>query len=298
MSTSSAEGPAGEPALTIVIGSNGAAGSVEACLDALARQVEGRHVEVLVCEPAETSDDVRRRHPEATFVAFPGLHVPHLWREGIDRARAPIVALTISPMRPAPDWVETILARHERDDVVAGAIEPGSGLRLADWAEYFSRYANDMLPFAEHESRDLPGDNAAYKRQQLLDTRDLWSNGFWEPIVHDRLLAEGDRLVHTPELVVSMSRSAGAGAFVHQRLVHGRGHGVTRGRGFGRGRNVVGILASPVVPVLLSVRTLRTVFSRGRLRGRVVLSLPYLLLFDVAWAIGEARGHLDVLRGR
>ena len=44
MSTSSAE-----PDITIVVGSNGAPGSVERCLEALAPQTDG--AEVLVCEP-------------------------------------------------------------------------------------------------------------------------------------------------------------------------------------------------------------------------------------------------------
>ena len=53
------------------------------------------------------------------------------------------------------------------DEVVAGAIEPGEGLRIVDWAEYFCRYARDMLPFARRENPEIPGDNCAYRRELL-----------------------------------------------------------------------------------------------------------------------------------
>ena len=42
--------------------------------------------------------------------------------------------------------------------------EPGDDLRLRDWAEYFCRYARDMLPFPVRETIDFPGDNAVYTR--------------------------------------------------------------------------------------------------------------------------------------
>ena len=57
------------------------------------------------------------------------------------------------------------------------------------------------------------------------------------------------------------------------------------------------MLGAPLVPALLALRVLRTVFARGRHRARALLSLPWILWFDVAWATGEARGHLDALRG-
>jgi hypothetical protein len=53
-----------------------------------------------------------------------------------------------------------------------------------------------------------------------------------------------------------------------------------------------------VVPVLLTVRIARELSARRALGLRPLLALPHILLFNVAWALGEARGHLDALRGR
>jgi hypothetical protein len=283
--------------LSIVIGSNGAPGSVERCLEALDAQLDVAD-EVLVCEPGASPDEVRRRFPFARFLERPGGLVPELWRDGLDASDGELVALTISPLRPAADWVATARSLLAEDDVVAGAIEPGEGLRLVDWAEYFCRYATDMKPFARRENAAIPGDNCAYRRDLLGRTRGLWADGFWEPEVNRKLRAEGVRLWHDPALVVHQGRSAGFRRFARQRLVHGREYGRQRGRRFSTGRNVAGVALAPAVPLVLAARTARAVFARGRNRGRFVLSLPALLAYDTAWAAGEALGHADVLRGQ
>lgn len=248
---------------------------MQACLAALAPQADG--AEVIVQDR-------------------PGALVPELWRQGIEAASGQAVALTISVMRPAPDWVARIRERLAEDEVVAGAIEPGEGLRVVDWAEYFCRYARDMLPFARRQNPEIPGDNCAYRRELLDRTREIWHEGFWEPEVNRALRSDGVRLWHDPAVVVYQGRSAGFGTFFRQRFVHGREYGRQRGARFGRARNAVGVGLALVVPLLLVARTAREVFSRGRLRTRFLVALPALFAFDVAWAAGEAVGHLGALR--
>ena len=223
--------------------------------------------------------------------------MPELWRDGIGRARGELVALTISPMVPAEDWLASLRASLDACDAVGGAIEPAAGLGLADLAEYFSRYSRDMLPFTERSSLDLPGDNAGYRRARLVEVGGSWENGFWEPDVHRALAARGAVLRHDPSVVVRMGRSAGASAFLRQRLVHGRAFGRSRGRGSSTTANTMRIALAAVVPFVLLARTAREVVGRRRLRGRLVASLPLLIAFDVAWAAGEALGHFDALRG-
>ena len=292
MSSSSAE-----PTLSIVVGSNGAPASVEACLAALEPQVSG--AEVLVCEPEASPPELRERFPFARFVDRPGALVPALWRDGIDASRGRFVALTISPMRPAADWVETIREQLERFDVVAGAVEPGERLRSSDWAEYFCRYSHDSLPFETHECvEELPGDNAGYRRESLERTRELFRDGFVEPFVNRRLAEAGATLRHEPRVVVYQGRSAGAAAFVRQRLEHGREYGRRRGAGAGAAANLASAAASPVVPLVLTARLLRRLHRKGRFRRPLLVSLPLVLVFNAAWAAGEAAGRLDSLRAR
>jgi hypothetical protein len=294
MSTSS--GRASGTAVSVVIGSNGAAGSVEACLAALEPQAED--VDVIVCEPEASGEAVRRRYPLARFVERKGALVPTLWTDGVEASSGDVVCLTISPMRPAEDWLATARRLSAEAAVVGGAVEPGEGLRTRDWAEYFCRYARDMLPFEPRESSDLPGDNSVYSRAALDRVRDVYREGFWEPDVNRAIRDLGERLLHSPELVVSQGRSNGFWAFMRQRLVHGRAYGRQRGRRFSAGRNIAGVALAVLVPFVLLARTSREVLSRKRLRTRLLLALPALAAYDVAWALGEAAGHLDSLRGR
>lgn len=291
MSTSSAEST-----LSVVVASNGAPGAVERCLTALEEHLDA--VEVIVCEPASSSEELRRRFPFATWHVREGALVPELWRDGIARATGELVALTISPMVPEPNWLASLRAGLSVSDAVGGAIEPAGGLRLVDLAEYFCRYSRDMLPFPEQFSLELAGDNAAYRRDRLQEVGDTWGEGFWEPEVHRALAARGAQLRHDPSVIVRMGRSAGASAFLRQRLTHGREFGRSRGRGSAGPVNLARVLLAAIVPLVLLGRTAREVFRRRRLRTRFVVCIPLLIAFDVAWAVGEARGHLDALRGR
>ena len=292
MSTSSTD-----VTLSVVVGSNGAPGSIEAFLDTLDPQLDDE-VEVLVCEPAGSADDVRARYPAVRFLERPGALVPELWRDGIDAARGQLVALTISPMLPAPDWVATMRRLVTEADAVGGAIDPANGLRVRDWAEYFCRYARDMRPFEQHLSADLPGDNAVYSMAALTPIRDAYRSGFWEPVVHRALLDRSCLLLHDPSLVVYQGRSAGIGAFARQRSRHGRLYGQQRGSGFSRARNALGVIGSPLVPFLMTFRVLREVTTKRRHRFAVVAALPLIFYFDAVWAVAEARGHLEVLTRR
>jgi len=285
-----------QPTVTVVIGSNAPPERLVTCLEALEPQREG--VEVLVREGQASPTELRERFPWAHFDLAPDRLVPEHWRDGIDLATGEIVALTIAQMIPASDWIATIRELHTTHEVVGGAIEPGHGLRLVDWGEYFCRYSRDLAPFEASGNVELAGDNAAYKRALLESIGETYREGFWEPVSHRRLAADGVVLWHDPSLVVSQGRSAGFAAFARQRLEHGRRYGHQRGVHFSRARNLVGVLAAPVVPALMTFRVLRQVFAKGRYRGRALLALPMIVLYNAVWAYAEARGHADLLRRR
>ena len=292
MSTSSTD-----VTLSVVVGSNGAPGSIETFLDTLGPQLDDE-VEVLVCEPDASADDVRGRHPAVRFLDRPGALVPELWRDGIDAAEGKFVVLTISPMRPASDWLATVRRLSLEADAVGGAIDPADDLRVRDWAEYFCRYARDMRPFEPHACADLPGDNAVYAMAALAPIRDVYRSGFWEPVVHRALLDRSRRLLHDPSLVVYQGRSAGIGAFARQRLRHGRLYGHQRGSGFSPTRNALGVIGAPLVPFLMTYRVIGQVAAKRR-HGRAALTaLPLIFFFNAVWAVAEARGHLEELTQR
>jgi hypothetical protein len=292
---SSALSSSAEPTVSVVIGSN-APQALEACLAALEPQRDG--AEILVYEGEAAPRELQDRFPWARFVERRDALVPELWRDGINASTGEIVALTIAQMIPAENWLDSIRSGQAAFDVIGGAIEPGSDLRLVDWGEYFCRYGRDMLPFPGRDTIDLPGDNAAYKRTLLDQTSDLFREGFWEPVVHRRLKDEGIVLWQDPKILVRQGRSAGWRAFAAQRLRHGRAYGHQRSVEFTTGRTLLGIAASPLIPFVMTARVLQQVFRKRRHRLRAVGALPVILSFNAAWAVAEARGYVDVLRRR
>ena len=168
MSTSSTD-----VTLSVVVGSNGAPGSIETFLETLGPQLDDE-VEVLVCESAASPDEVRLRFPHVRFLERPGRPRARAVAGRHRRGRGEVVLLTISPMLPAPDWIATVRRLSPEADAVGGAIDPAAGLRVRDWAEYFCRYARDMRPFEPHACADLPGDNAAYAMAALAPIREAY----------------------------------------------------------------------------------------------------------------------------
>lgn len=284
------------PAITVIVGSNGPPAALVRCLAALDSQRE--QAQVVVVETERSSEALRARYPWAEFHLRPGALVPELWRDGIGRARGPIVALTIAQMIPAPDWVGATIHAHQEHDAVGGAIDPGPDLRRVDWAEYFCRYARDMAPFSPNDHEDLAGDNASYKRDLLLQEWEHLRDGFWEPVIHPVLRRRGVGLWHTPVILVRQGRSSGFRAFARQRSEHGRLYAHQRGPGFTPARHAVGVLGSPLVPFLMTARVCGQVFRKRRFRRQAIVSLPLVFALNVVWAYAEARGHLERLAGK
>lgn len=281
-------------AVSVVVASRADEPGPEACLAAIVSQA-GRDVEVLV-----VCDTAGRCHPGVDrAIVLPGALVPELWAAGIEEARGDVVLLTAGDLVPDPGWVagmRAALAVRGRV-AVGGAIEPGPGLSLADWALYFCRYARYMLPLRADGDLEVAGDNAAYERLRLLQHRDRWEHGFWEPFVHAVLRVEGT-LVVDPGIVVRLAAGHSARAFAYARFQHGMAHGRQRAVGKSRRRVLAEAATFPAVPPLMAWRAGRSVWHRGRRRGRFLCSAPVLLWFYSWWAVGELAGRLRVVAGR
>jgi hypothetical protein len=265
-----------------------------ACLDSIASQA-GPDVEVLV-----VTDRGAVEHPAARrTIVVAGALVPELWAAGIDAAAGDVVLLTAGDLVPRPDWVHRLRAALDAPGVVAvgGAIEPGPGLSLGDWARYFCRYSPYMLPMPPGDARpDVAADNAGYDRHHLELHRDRWSDGFWEPFVHVALRGDG-ALVVVPEPVVELAGGHSAREFTAARFRHGVEHGRHRAIGKSRRRTLAEAATFPAVPLLMTWRAARTIWGRGRRRGRFVLSAPVLMWFYCCWAAGELMGRVGVVWG-
>ena len=262
--------------LSVVMAAPAGSASLESARLAFEAQVEPALGDELIVETGETN----------------AVLVPELWTRGILKSRGEIVALTLASMVPDPGWAQ-VVRRTFKESVagVGGAIEPGSAMRPVDWAIHLARYSGYLLPFGARDVDDLPGDNAAYRRQAIEQCRSRWIEGFWETAVDRELRLSGKRLRLTPEMVVRQGRSSGFFAFCRNRFRHGRHHAAEKSRQRPRRQRWLRVLISPVVPAVLFVRIARRAISRDRVRA-LGLALPYLCVFLAAWAAGEAVGYL------
>ena len=174
-----------------------------------------------------------------------------------------------------------------------------TGCALRDWAEYFCRYARDMLPFEPRETVDLPGDNAVYRREALLAVRDTYRDGFWEPDVNRALRDTG---LPAAPLARSSSSTRGAPPGSAPSCASASSTAAPTAASAACASRAAETRSASWPPC-----SCRSCWSPGR-RARsspaaacaaaCSLSLPALVAYDVAWAAGEAAGHLDSLRGR
>jgi len=284
------------PRMSIVVASNNARASIRECLAVLVEHGRGAEVDILVVDNSRdgSTEIVKDDFPDVRMiVAPPAALIPELWGQGIRESRGKIVAITTAHFVPARDWVRAMLEAHEGAvAAVGGAIESAESAGLVDWAVYFCRYSQYMLPFERAFVREIAGDNAAYKREHIDQCQQAWRNGFWELAVHAELRKAGLQLLLTPSVVVSHKRSFGLWGFVTQRFWHGMQFGRERASRLRWYLRALYIALSPAIPIVFLVRIARQVFGKRRHRAKLILSLPVLALFLLAWSCGELLGYL------
>ena len=285
------------PSISVVIGAQEAAATIERCVQAVLAQTHGLHAEIIVADGSTdgTAALVASRFPDVVLIRGSRASlVPHLWGLGIERVTAPLVAVTMAQCIPAGDWLEKILrAVHEHPDAAAlgGPIDgPHDGAAI-DWAVYFARYSAHMPPGMSGPVRDIAGDNAAYRRDALQSAWLDRANGFWETLVHHTLRADGKRIYAIPAVRVRLAPAVGGLRFARIRFQHGQHFGSTRTI-TSRRQRALRIVSTPALPAVLLYRIGRSVRQqRPDWMGHYLRSLPWLIMFLIAWSLGEARGY-------
>jgi glycosyltransferase involved in cell wall biosynthesis len=284
------------PRLSVVIACVNGADYLDACLAALARQGGGVRAEVVVADRCGegTRALIARKYPDVRLLSYAErLTIPHLRAIGIAHSRGDLVAVTEDHCVPAEDWYERIVAAHQSPyGAVGGAVENASTRRLVDWAVFLCEYHRHVSPIARGVVDDIPGMNAAYKREALAHLEDLLAAGRWESFLHARLRQVGFQLYADPSVLVYHRKFFGVTEFLQQRFHYGRafaGMRVDRAAIWRRGFFVVGSLG---LPPLLIGRIATCLFARRRHRLIFLRTLPLLILFTLSWAAGECLGYL------
>jgi hypothetical protein len=135
---------------------------------------------------------------------------------------------------------------------------------------------------------ELAGDNAAYRRTDLVRNAEVYARGFWELDMHRVIRAAGGWLDAVPEAVCEFGRSFPFLVIARHRFAHGRHSGDSRASQ--RIRPAWQIVAgAPLVPFVLAGRAAARVRRDGG-SWRFWAALPWFLALASCWAAGEAVG--------
>lgn len=219
--------------------------------------------------------------------------IPALRVAGLARARGDIVALTEDHCLFHEQWATNVLRAHAAPElVIGGAVENAATDRLVDWAVFFCEYGRYMLPSIAGETTSLPGSNVTYKRAALDKYRDVFAAPTWEFFWHARLLRAGVALFNDPRLIVYHRKNFTLGGFWRERFHYARSFAGERSKHTTWVRRALYVGGAPFLSPLLVWRSAATVWRKRRQRRELILALPYIFLFTLAWSLGEWIGYV------
>jgi hypothetical protein len=283
------------PDLSVVIASVNGWGVLAPTLRALDELPERTRMQVVVVDSVggETLTRLHAHRPRVDVVlAGARLAIPRMRHLGIQQARAPLVAILEDHGVVDRCWASEIFRAHREEwAAVGGPVENGlSG--LVNWAAFFCEYARYTTPLVEGPSQDLPGNNIAYKRPDLMRHADVLAEGKWESWINANLRADGRHLAATNGMVVRHIKRFRLADFLIQRFHFSRSFaGMRRTEQGWRARIAYGV-GCLVLPPLLFARAARSVLQKGRHRALFVVCSPLLMSFFLVGAIGEMAGYL------
>lgn len=268
-------------------------------LAALGMQEPAVAHEVIIADRLNNDASLRvaEQFPQVRRIACaPETSLPGLRTAALEEARGRLVIVTEDHCVPRANWLSEIVQTFARapSDVAAigGAVVNGLPTRWLDRATFVCEYGKYEPPCEEGPSKDVPGMNIAYVRQQLLAfDRRLLTSGFWETTVHPVLLQRGWRLLSSNAIQVEHRKHFGLMEFLHQRFLYSRYYAGRRFEFAAWGKRLAACALSPLLPPLLLWRFHRQAVRRpGYVRNFVAIA-PLLTLFALVWCAGETMGY-------
>lgn len=284
------------PKVSVVIACVNGLPSIGECLTALVNQNTSVDYEVVVanCCHDGTIEHVNTRFPEVTLLNYEDRRgIPQLRADGIEVSQGKIIAILEDHCLVPENWIAIIADAHHSDyGAIGGPVENGSTDRLIDWAVYLCEYSALMPPIPGGETKDIAGNNAAYKRDALQAVDEETLRNCWEYFIHQEMREAGVRFRSRPDMVVRHKKEFGFLYFLTQRFHYSRSFAGMRRREIEPSHRLLHTLASPLLAPLMLYRVGRQVLRKQRHVGIFVKALPFLIPFMISYAVGEGVGYL------
>lgn len=287
-----------EDTVSVVIASGAGGEFLFRCLDSLREQALQQKVEIIVVDRCgyPTLGRLRDKYSFVTVLqaaSDPRPSVPELRMQGVKQARGDIVAIIEEHCVAPPHWLQIIRSSFQDGDVaIGGPILDNSFDRVRDWVVYFSEYHNYLPPWPDGERYMLNGANIAYRRERLLEHKDVLGSGYWEVVLHPRLAKEGGVFRSVPRMGVYHTGPFDYGYYLGQRYLLSRVWGGTQREKVSFAKRLAYLIPAPLFPFFLLARIAHRVFTSGHRVGKFLVALPLLTPVTIAYVWGEWLGYL------
>ena len=283
------------PRVSVVIASIVGAPFIDECLDSVRQQAADCEADVIVvaCGDAEYARRLARKYPWVRVIHRAEREtVPDLRRRGVEQAHSEIIAIIEEHCLAAPDWLNQAITAYAGGEygVVGGPVVDHAYERLRDWVVYFCEYNNYLPPWGPGEWHDLGSANIAYSRALLMKYHDLLAAGYWEAVLHPRLLADGVKFRAAPDMVVHHRGPFDYGYYLQQRYWFSCAF--AGARKLPASRKLAYIVAAPLIPFLLLARIAQRVWRRQCRLGKFAQALPLIVPALLVYVAGEFVGYL------
>ncbi|MGI8470334.1 MAG: glycosyltransferase family 2 protein [Pyrinomonadaceae bacterium] len=286
----------GQVKLSIVIAAWNGVEMLRECLISLENQIESANAEIIVVSNfANGIEKNASEFPFARHIILPAdATLPELRARGIFESNGAIIALGEDICAFDSDWCREILKAHEsKYSIVGGAVENAGKQNSLDWAVYFYDYGKYMPPNQARIIDALSEMNISYKREILERLRENYADGFFETFINEELKRRGYELYLQPSAIVFHRKNYELRKVVSQFYHQARSFAARRVFNFPFSKRLFFIAASLLLPVLLPVRVISRTIGKGRRFGKLIISLPYLVILTSVWAFGEFCGYLN-----
>ena len=222
------------------------------------------------------------------------LKPPLVRAEGIRAASAPIVLFAETHAYPQPGYVKALVRAHQSGPwaAVGPAVGNANPETTLSWANLFLDYGPWIEATRAGVTEDVPGHNAAYKRDVLLAFGDrLPLELRADHLMHAKLRAQGKELYLEPQAKVDHTNVSHPWWTVVERFQSARNFAGLRRGGWSPSRRLVYVCGSPLIPLVRFRRIVRDIRRSGRdeLLPRLIPALLFCLTVSAA---GEFTGYL------
>ncbi|MDH3690453.1 MAG: glycosyltransferase [Gammaproteobacteria bacterium] len=288
-----------EPALSVVLATEGDARLIAKTLKHLLAQTIVRQLELVIV--ASHPERLGLTSSELSAFGFHQLVSLDALRSkaqantaGLRQARANVVAFAEDHCFPEPDWAAALLQRHDEPWAAVGpTIRNANPGTVTSWCDLILDYQPWLNPTAGGPVDCLPGHNSSYKKSALKNYEDRLER--WlevETELHLNMTRDGLALYLEPKAGVAHVNFSRVSAWLQKLYYSGRVYADERRRTWGVVRRIFYVMAASCIPVVRLARILTAWPGAAADIPSPLRLLPCLLLGLIADGAGQMIGYL------